>query len=347
MTSSDLFILSLTDAKDNHDRLFTFLSCAARKYNESRQCSKKNGKRRPLREFVRDQELDVSTQINASLFVNSLLYYVFSEAGIEKLMQDRNNWKYPSKVFTRLYKPAWQKEITSVKKVAFKNIHDVCCNILDMSDVEFASFIENVVVLNYLNMCTATNIPAYNAETKRYSQRVNNTIMSWAVDYTNALIKPGSDMPAAYSIKLKQDKIIEELRTEALPTTPETPVEEKQPAQKVTTTSVTEEQLISVAADETPASAEESVAIDMRPAGPEELAGTFRAMCLAMEHSWCPELKTNLENLLAPAKELVMQLNTDISSMVKRRDRLVMELNAISTLMMCWEQKYNSTELTK
>lgn len=344
MTSSDLFIVSLTDAKDNHDRLLTFLSCAARKYNESRQCSRKNGKRMPLKEFVRDQEIDISTQINASLFVNSLLYYVFSEAGIEKLMQDRNNWKYPSKVFTRLYKPTWQKEITSAKKVAFKNIHNVCCNILDMSDVGFATFIENVAVLNYLNMCTETSIPAYNADTKRYSQRVNNTIMSWAVDYTNALIKPESDMPAAYSIKLNQDKIIESLRTEALPTTPETPAEEKQPIQEVTTASVPEERTISVASDAPLTDADLAVEVDMHPAGPEELAETFRAMCLAMEHSWSPELKTHLENLLAPAKELVMQLSADISSMVKRRDRLAMELNAISTLMRCWEQKSNSTE---
>lgn len=346
MTSSDLFIVSLTDAKDNHDRLLTFLSCAARKYNESRQCSRKNGKRMPLKEFVRDQEIDISKQINASLFVNSLLYYVFSEAGIEKLMQDRNNWMYPSKVFTRLYKPTWQKEITSVKKVAFKNIHDVCCNILDMADVGFAAFIENVAVLNYLNMCTATSIPAYNAETKRYSQRVSNTIMSWAVDYTNALIKPESDMPAAYSIKLNQDKIIESLRTEARPTTPETPAEEKQPVQEVAIASVPEEQLISVTSEEAPASTEEPVTVAMHPAGPEELAETFRAMCLAMECSWCPELKTNLENLLAPAKELVMQLSADINSMVKRRDKLAMELNAISTLMRCWEQKYNTAEST-
>lgn len=346
MTSSDLFIVSLTDAKDNHDRLLTFLSCAARKYNESRQCSRKNGKRMPLKEFVRDQEIDISTQINASLFVNSLLYYVFSEAGIEKLMQDRNNWKYPSKVFTRLYKPTWQKEITSAKKVAFKNIHNICCNILDMSDVGFATFIENVAVLNYLNMCTETNIPAYNADTKRYSQRVSNTIMSWAVDYTNALIKPESDMPAAYSIKLNQNKIIESLRTEALPTTPETPAEEKQPIQEVTTASVPEKRTISVASDAPLAPEDLSVEVDMHPAGPEELAETFKAMCLAMERSWCPAIKTHLENLLGPAKKLVMQLNDDINSMVKRRDRLVMELNAISALMMCWEQKSNNTEPT-
>lgn len=346
MTSSDLFIVSLTDAKDNHDRLFTFISCAARKYNESRQCAKKNGKRMPLREFVRDQEIDISTQINASLFVNSLLYYVFSEAGIENLMQDRNNWKYPSKVFTRLYKPTWQKEITSVKKMAFKNIHDVCCTILDMSDVGFAVFIENVVILNYLNMCGTTKIPAYNPDTKRYSQRVNNAIMSWAVDYINALLKPIPDTPMAYSIKLKQDKIIEELRTEALPTTPEIPAAEEQPTQEITTASVPEERLISIASDAALAPEDLAVEVDMHPAGPEELAETFRAMCLAMERGWGPELKTNLENLLGPAKNLVSQLNADINSMVKRRDRLVMELNAISTLMMCWEQKSNNTEPT-
>lgn len=346
MTSSDLFIVSLTDAKDNHDRLLTFLSCAARKYNESRQCSKKNGKRMPLLEFVRDQEIDISTQINASLFVNSLLYYVFSEAGLDKLMQDRNNWKYPSKVFTRLYKPAWQKEITSGKKMAFKNIHDVCCTILDMSDVGFAVFIENVVALNYLNMCGTTKIPAYNPDTKRYSQRVSNTIMSWAVDYINALIKPIPDTPMAYSIKLKQDKIIEELRTEALPTTPETPAAEEQPVQEVTAASVPEERTISAASDAPLTDTDLPVEVDMHPAGPEELAETFRVMCLAMERGWGPELKTHLENLLGPAKNLVAQLNADINSMVKRRDRLVMELNAISTLMMCWEQKSNNTEST-
>jgi hypothetical protein len=334
MTSSDLYVLSLTDAKDNHDRLMTFLACAARKYNESRQCSRKNRKCIATKLFVQEPEIDVTTQMNSSLFVNALLYYVFSEAGVTSMMLDKHGRAYPSNVFSKLYKPAWQREITRTREIAFKNIQEICCNILDQSDLEFASFVEQVLVLNYLNMCKEKEMPAYNPDTKKYIQKVNNTIMDWAANYVEAIILPAAVETPSYAIKMQQEDILAALESEALPTT--STKEQKVVTAAPAVASVASEAAIAPAVEQVE---EEQTQIELHPAKPEELAEAFKTVCLAMEAGWSAEVHTAILDRLAPARQLMEQLDAEIAALTIRRDNLANELKAYGQLMSCWAAK--------
>lgn len=324
MNSSDLYIVSLKDPRDNHDRLFTFLIDVIKKYNESRQCSRKNRRCSAIRTYVRETEIDTATQINSGLFVNALLYYIFSEAGIGTMLLDKHGRIYPSNVFSKLYKASWQREITASREVAFRKIHDVCCEILEQSDMEFASFIDHVVVLHYLNACVEHEMPAYTAETHTYSQQVNNVIMEWAAAYADAVIAPRAD-EAAFKIKKQKDDIITALQAEALPTMPE----------------MTQEASATTISEPVQSAEETTQTVELTPAGPKELAEAFKAVCVALEKNWSAELKKIITDLLAPAEEQVKDLSNEIAALQAKKDRMELELRALNTLMCCWDAKAN------
>lgn len=324
MNSSDLYIVSLKDPRDNHHRLFTFLANVAKKYHDSRQCGRKNRHCSPLREYVRTQEVDTTKQINSSLFVNALLYYIFSEAGVTAMLLDKHGRIYPSNVFSKLYKASWQREITSSREVAFNRIHDVCCTILDQSDIEFAAFIDHVIVLNFLNACVKHDMPSYCAETKIYSQQVNNVIMEWAAAYVDALVMPRSD-ESPYQIRKQKDSLITALQAEALPTKQE----------------VTQEASATTISEPVQSAEETTQTIELTPAGPKELAEAFKTVCMALEKNWSEELKDIITDLLAPAEEQVKDLDNEIAALQAKKDRMELELRALYTLMRCWDEKAN------
>jgi hypothetical protein len=177
-------------------------------------------------------------------------------------------------------------------------------------------------------------MPAYNPETKKYVQKVNNTIMDWAANYVEAIILPAAVETPSYAIKMQQEDILAALEAEALPTTStqEQTMETAAPA----VASVASEAAIAPAVEQVE---EEQTQIELHPAKPEELAEAFKTVCLAMETNWSAEVHTAILDRLAPARQLMEQLDTEIAALTIRRDNLANELKAYGQLMSCWAAK--------
>lgn len=220
MDSSKLYIVDLKDPVDNHRRLLQFLCDAVTKYYNSRNGCRKGARRIPLKEYSLEESINTATTVNASLIVNALLYHVFSEAGLSKHMRDKHGRLYCSNVLSKLYGESWERAISKNREVAFRLVNNTCCTVLDMQDIDFAGFIERVVIPLYLNMCESADMPAYNPETRNYSQDMQSAILKWAASYMNATMHPGSE-PAAWTIYAEMESVIAQLREARVPTEPE------------------------------------------------------------------------------------------------------------------------------
>ena len=220
MDSSKLYIVDLKDPVDNHRRLLQFLCDAVTKYYNSRNGCRKGTRRVPLKEYSLEEAINTSTTVNASLIINALLYHVFSEAGLTKHMRDKHGRLYCSNVLSKLYGESWERAISKNREVAFRLVNTTCRTVLDMQDIDFAGFIERVVVPLYLNMCESADMPAYDPETRTYSQDMQSAILKWAASYMNATMHPGSE-PAAWTIYAEMESVIAQLREARVPTEPE------------------------------------------------------------------------------------------------------------------------------
>lgn len=217
MDSSELFIVDPKDPQENHDRLLTFLYCVIRKYNESRQCKQTRRSGMQLLRPVKEQKVDTRSEINASLFLNSVLYYVFSESGLNSMMKDRHKRPYASNVLSALYRKSWTRECTTQRELIFKLINKTCCNVLDQSDVEFAGFIERVLLPLYLGACASSGMPSYDQATAVYSQPAKNSILEWAASYWNAFILLDESEGTGLEIKKRKHAVIAAIRAEERP----------------------------------------------------------------------------------------------------------------------------------
>jgi hypothetical protein len=177
-------------------------------------------------------------------------------------------------------------------------------------------------------------MPAYNPETKQYIQKVNNTIMDWAANYVEAIILPAAVETPSYALKMQQEDILTALEAEALPTT-STKEKTMEAAVPAVASAVSEAAIAPVAKQVE----EEQTQIELHPAKPEELAEAFKAVCLAMETGWSAEVHTAILDRLAPARQLMEQLDAEIAALTIRRDNLANELKAYGQLMSCWAAK--------
>lgn len=222
---------------ENHNLLLCFLTDVAKKYHDSHWCDRRN-KGAKLKTPVIDERIKVKTQMNASLFCNAILYYLFSEAGLTTAMQDKHKRVYPSNVLSSLYRRAWTHACSNKKLTSFILIKKEACSLLDQSDSEFAVFVDHVVIPLYIGVCKEQSMPAYDEETDEYEQSTKNSILEWACRYWNALLLPKSSQETAYAVKKEQEALILKLRDQELPTTSEaTKTEESDKTTQVTVTS--------------------------------------------------------------------------------------------------------------
>lgn len=315
MDSSELYVIDFESSEDNHNRLLSFLACATKKYNDSRSCRRK-GKGLAPKTVTLEDTIHTKTEVNASLFFNALLYYVFSESGLVTMMQDKRKRVYPSNVLSSLYRRAWTTSCTSRRKCMFKTVHQTCCTILDQSDMEFTGFIEHVVIPVYLKSCADRAMPSYNPDEGTYTQDSKNTILSWAIRYWNALLLPGKTEDIAYSVRQMQASLITQLKDEELPTTSDsaTPVLAK------ATKEDSSEEAAPVLASEPAVAAMEQVTFSMPT--PQQLVDGYISLHVQLADVWDEEAKNQMEKHIATIQASIDELSKKIDDLTRTQSIL-------------------------
>lgn len=346
MDSSELFIVDPKDPQENHDRLLTFLYCVIRKYNESRQCKQTKRSGMQLLRPVKEQKVDTRSEINASLFLNSVLYYVFSESGLNSMMKDRHKRPYASNVLSSLYRKSWTRECTPQRELIFKLVNKTCCSVLDQSDIEFAGFIERVLLPLYLGACASSGIPSYDKATAVYSQPAKNSILEWAASYWNAIILLDESEGTGLEIKKRKHAVIAEIRAE------ERPDEEVAPAAAPAATSLvtsdaffqTEQGLgtaeaVTYTSGTATAAAEaftpQETVIQAEEPTATQLVDGFLGLFVQLQHSWSAEAESKWEEYMQRAEArltYLQQLHDKLQDIVQRAAAQVELLRATAGL---------------
>ena len=343
MDSSELFVVDLKDPQDNHDRLLKFLVCVTRKYNESRQCKQVKRSASYLLHPSKEQKIDAKHEINASLFFNAILYYVFSEAGLSAMMRDKKKRPYASNVLSALYRKSWTRECTPQRELIFKLVNQVCCTVLDQSDIEFAGFVERVLLPLYLGASASSGMPSYNGETGEYSQPAKNSILEWASSYWNAIILLDDSEGTGVEIKKRKQKVIDVIRKEERP-------EEELPA-TVSEASVASTDVYALAEDVTSLTALEDTVNDepavTEPATgekqepsvcaptPQQLVDGFIGLFVQLQNSWSEEADSKWTEYIDEAESrlaYLLQLEQDLHTVVKQASEQVDLLKATAAL---------------
>lgn len=342
MDSSELFIVDPKDPQENHDRLLTFLYCVIRKYNESRQCKQTRRSGMQLLRPVKDQSIDTKSTINASLFLNSVLYYVFSESGLNSMMKDKYKRPYVSNVLSSLYRKSWTRKCTPQRELIFKLVNKNCCSVLDQSDIEFAGFIERVLVPLYLGACASSGIPSYDKATAVYSQPAKNSILEWAASYWNAIILLDESEGTGLEIKKRKHAVIAEIRAE------ERPDEEVIPADATLVTSnaffQTEQGLgtaeeVTYTSGTATAAAEaftpQETTIKAEEPTATQLVDGFFGLFVQLQNSWSTEAGSAWGEYMQRAEErlaYLQQLHSKLQDIVQRAAVQVDLLRSIASL---------------
>lgn len=328
MDSSELFIVDPKDPQENHDRLLTFLVCVIRKYNESRQCKQTKRSGLQLLHPVKEQKVDTRSEINASLFLNSVLYYVFSESGLSSMMRDKHKRPYASNVLSALYRKSWTRDCTPQRELIFKLVNKTCCNVLDQSDVEFAGFVERVLLPLYLGACASSGMPSYDKTTAVYSQPAKNSILEWAASYWNAIILLDESEGTGIEIKKRKKAVIAEIRAEERPdeevapaATPLTVSEAFFPAEQGLGTA----EAVAPTTDTATAAAEaftpQETTIQAEAPTATQLVDGFLGLFVQLQHSWSAEADSKWEEYMQRAEArlaYLQQLHDKLQDIVRR-----------------------------
>lgn len=183
--------------RENYKRLIHFVYKSAVRYKEGR-AKRGTSKRNMYIPFALSSEVEVqpTRELNGSLFVNSLLWYVFSEAGMDSSMRNKRGHKYPSNGINQVYQRSWiVKEFGPKKLMIFKQIHRKCEDLLAIEDSEWVRTIEQVIVPLFISSCEASNTPIYDPSRKIYRLENKQVIIAWLVRLVQSVLLPGLNGP--------------------------------------------------------------------------------------------------------------------------------------------------------
>lgn len=198
--------------RENYKRLIHFVYHSAARYKEGRN---KRGKTKyknvmyiPMR-LSSELKVQPAREINGSLFVNSLLWYVFSEVGMDSSMFNKRGHQYPSNGINSLYQRSWSvKEFGPKKLMLFKQIHNKCSELLNIHDYEWVRTVEQVIIPLFISACEHSKTPIYNPADKTYHLENKQVIIDWLVRLVQSVLTPGIDGPITSVILRGADEAI-------------------------------------------------------------------------------------------------------------------------------------------
>lgn len=183
--------------RENYKRLIHFVYKSAVRYKEGR--AKLGASKRSMYiPFALSGEVEVqpTREVNGSLFVNSLLWYIFSESGMDSSMLNRRGHKYPSNGINQVYQRSWSvKEFGPKKLMIFKQIHKKCEDLLSINEAEWVRTMEQVIIPLFISVCESSKTPIYDPSRKIYHLENKQIIIAWLSKLVQSVLLPDLNGP--------------------------------------------------------------------------------------------------------------------------------------------------------
>lgn len=183
--------------RENYKRLIHFVYKSAVRYKEGR--AKRGASKRSMYiPFALSGEVEVqpTREVNGSLFVNSLLWYIFSESGMDSSMLNRRGHKYPSNGINQVYQRSWiVKEFGPKKLMIFKQIHKRCEDLLAINEAEWVRTMEQVIIPLFISSCESSKTPIYDPSRKIYHLENKQIIIAWLSKLVQSVLLPDLNGP--------------------------------------------------------------------------------------------------------------------------------------------------------
>lgn len=183
--------------RENYKRLIHFVYKSAVRYKEGR-AKRGTSKRDRYIPFALSGEVEVqpTREVNGSLFVNSLLWYIFSESGMDSSMLNRRGHKYPSNGINQVYQRSWAvKEFGPKKLMIFKQIHKKCEDLLAINEAEWVRTMEKVIIPLFIASCESSKTPIYDPSRKIYHLENKQIIIAWLAKLVQSVLLPDLEGP--------------------------------------------------------------------------------------------------------------------------------------------------------
>lgn len=179
-----------TNMRANYQKLLYFVYKVAMKYKHGRRMYKKTENGYNALNLVDKEEVQPHRELNAQLFVNALLWYVFEESGMGRSMLDKRGRQYPSNCINKMFDESWGRDMQPKKITAFKQLHRICGDILEQDDARLTKGMELIGLRRYISTCKAQGVPAYDEDDNIFCMKNKNVIINILTGLVRGILFP-------------------------------------------------------------------------------------------------------------------------------------------------------------
>ena len=228
----------VTNMRANYQKLLYFVYKVATKYKHGRRMYKKTENGYTALNLVDKEEVQPHRELNAQLFVNALLWYVFEESGMGRSMLDKRGRQYPSNCINKMFDESWGRDMQPKKVTAFKQLHRICGELLEQDDARLTKGMELIGLRRYIAACKAQGVPAYDEDDNIFCMKNKNVIINILTGLVRGVLFPNLGLGHPTSLYEKIRKLPAEMeaakfKDHAIPDTVDKTVPKKEePAPK-------------------------------------------------------------------------------------------------------------------
>ena len=196
----------VTNMRANYQKLLYFVYKVAMKYKHGRRMYKKAENGYNALNLVDKEEVQPHRELNAQLFVNALLWYVFEESGMGRSMLDKRGRQYPSNCINKMFDESWGRDMQPKKITAFKQLHKICSEILEQDDARLTKGMELIGLRRYIATCKSQGVPAYDEDDNIFCMKNKNVIINILTGLVRSILFPnlGLGHPTTLYEKLRK-----------------------------------------------------------------------------------------------------------------------------------------------
>ncbi len=180
----------VTNMRSNYQKLLYFVYKVAMKYKHGRRMYKKAENGYNALNLVDKEEVQPHRELNAQLFVNALLWYVFEESGMGRSMLDKRGRQYPSNCINKMFDESWGRDMQPKKITAFKQLHKICGEILEQDDARLTKGMELIGLRRYIATCKSQGVPAYDEDDNIFCMKNKNVIINILTGLVRGILFP-------------------------------------------------------------------------------------------------------------------------------------------------------------
>lgn len=180
----------VTNMRANYQKLLYFVYKVAMKYKHGRRLYKRAENGYNALNLVDKEEVQPHRELNAQLFVNALLWYVFEESGMGRPMLDKRGRQYPSNCINKMFEESWGRDMQPKKIAAFKQLHKICGELLELDDARLTKGMELIGLRRYISTCKAQGVPAYDEDDNIFCMKNKNVIINILTGLVRSILFP-------------------------------------------------------------------------------------------------------------------------------------------------------------